>query len=462
MSRNNTQRGIVLIICLIFLCIFAALAVSTASMSDNNAQIANNHRKADGARACAESGLDVIKFWLHRISIPGNTPPDPDQRLTQIKNSLQTVLATYNVTNIVPSYNDSVITIAGFANPSVTLDSASGQSFSAKITQITQPYPGVQVTVTGMCGSAKKEIRAAYRYENGAHSAFDYGVATKGPLSMTGNVGIEGANMAVESNVYIESAESLLALSMIGNSKIAGDVFIVNPLADVTLQGGKVEVGGETGQNALNHIFKDVPATDFPIPDPGHFWQYVTNVINLENTTFENVVVPANTNPTFTGNVTIKGVFYIETPNVVTFGGNATVTGIIVGDGDYTDNSETNQLKFNGNVFSYDVNTLPNEPQFNLLRNETGTFAMAPGFSMSFGGNFHTLNGVIAGNGIDFYGNAGGTVNGSVINYSTNEMTVTGNSDLLFNRSGITKVPAGFVPELRIKYDPSSYSEGPF
>lgn len=452
MNRNKAQRGLVLIICLIFLCIFSALAVSAVSMCDNNVQIADNHRQADCARACAESGLDVIRFWLYRVSILGTTPVE--QRLNEITNSLLIVLATFGVTNIAPTYNGSAITI-----PSVTLDSANGQSFSAVITHVSDK---LQIDVTGVYGSATKVIRANYLFVNGAHSAFDYGIATKGPLSMTGNVGIEGANLAIESNVYIESAESLLALSMIGNTQIAGDVFIVNPLADVTLQGENVEVGGETGQNALNHIFKGVPATDFPIPDPDHFWQYVTNVINLDNTTFENTLVPANTNPTFTGNVTIRGVFYIETPNVVTFGGNATVTGIIVGDGDYTDNSETNQLQFNGNVFSYDVNTLPNEPQFNLLRNETGTFAMAPGFSMSFGGDFHTLNGVIAGNGIDFYGNAGGTVNGSVINYSTNEMTVTGNSDLLFNRSGITKVPAGFVPELRIKYDPTSYSEGPF
>jgi hypothetical protein len=452
MSRNNTQRGIVLIICLIFLCIFAALAVSTASMCDNNVQIADNHRKADAARACAESGLDVIRFWLYRISIP-ETPLD--QRLDKITISLQTVLATFGVANIAPVCNGSVITI-----PSVTLNLAKQQSFSAVITLPVSDK--LQIAVTGVYGPAVKAIRANYLLIKGAHSAFDYGVATKGPLSMTGNVGIEGANLAVESNVYIESAESLLALSMIGHSQIAGDVFIVNPLADVTLQGGNVEVGGETGQNALNHIFKDVPATDFPIPNPGYFEHYVTNVINLENTTFENAVIPANTNPSFTGNITIRGVLYVETPNVVTFAGNTTVTGIIAGNGNWNDDSQTNQIKFTGNVFSNSVTTLPNEPQFSQLRNETGTFLIAPGFGVSFGGNFHTLNGAIAGNGIEFYGNAGGTINGSIINYSEEQMSLTGNSDLVFNRSGITSLPAGFVPELRIKYDPSSYSEGPF
>jgi hypothetical protein len=30
---------------------------------------------------------------------------------------------------------------------------------------------------------------------------------------------------------------------------------------------------------------------------------------------------------------------------------------------------------------------------------------------------------------------------------------------LLFNRSGLTDVPPGFVPQVILRYDPSSYSE---
>ena len=57
------------------------------------------------------------------------------------------------------------------------------------------------------------------------------------------------------------------------------------------------------------------------------------------------------------------------------------------------------------------------------------------------------------------FGNAGGIVNGSIINYSHTPMTLSGNSDLYFNRSGIDSVPAGFVPEIVLHYCPESYSE---
>jgi hypothetical protein len=102
---------------------------------------------------------------------------------------------------------------------------------------------------------------------------------------------------------------------------------------------------------------------------------------------------------------------------------------------------------------------LPEETQFYGLRDQIGTFVMAPGFHVSFGGNFGTISGAIAGNGIEFYGNAGGTINGSVLNYSDEEMLLSGNNDLYFNRSGLTEVPAGFVPEIVLVYNPSSYSE---
>ena len=118
-----------------------------------------------------------------------------------------------------------------------------------------------------------------------------------------------------------------------------------------------------------------------------------------------------------------------------------------------------NQINITGNVSSRSVSNLPDLPQFADIRTQTGTFILAPGFSASFGGNFDTISGAIAANGIEFFGNAGGTINGSVINYSDEEMTLTGNADLYFNRSGTAEIPAGFIPEIILTYVPSSYTE---
>ena len=125
-----------------------------------------------------------------------------------------------------------------------------------------------------------------------------------------------------------------------------------------------------------------------------------------------------------------------------------------------TDDSGTNRIDFLGTVNSSSVSNLPEE--YGELREETGTFLMAPGFSLSFGGDFETINGAIAANGVTFSGNAGGTIEGSVLNYSDTAMDLSGNSALVFNRYANTEIPAGFEPEIVLKYDPTSYSEGPF
>jgi len=458
-KRLPYHRGVVLIISMIFVLIFSALAVSMATISGVNVQIAENQHNANCARASAESGLEVIRFWLNQLSIPGTTAPA--QRLNQIASSLQNALSVSNITSISPINKGSNITI-----PSVLLDSASRQSFYAVITQ-TDPNT-LQVDVNGVCGPLTRKVTVNYRFIASAHTVFDYGVATKGPLSLSGSVELETVNVAVGAGVYIESQNSNLALSITGNSQIAEDVSIVNPIANVYLQGAKAGIGGQTGQAAItNHVSFGAPATEFPAPNPSHFEPYATSIIDSTtnttlNATYDNVRIAAGTNPTFSGQVTFRGIVFIETPNVVTFQGNTTITGIVVGNGDVEDSSGTNKISFLGNVTSYAVSQLPNEAKFTAIKTQTGTCLMAPGFAVSLGGNFHTLNGVIAANGIKFYGNAGGTVNGSIINYSDSQMELTGNSDLYISALGTANIPAGFEPEMTLRYEPSSYSEVAF
>jgi hypothetical protein len=449
--KNN---GAVLILAMIFIVIFSSLAISFATMSGTNLQVAENQKKIDRARACAESGFDVIRYWMKKVTVPGTT--SASQILNQIKTSLNAGIA-----NVTVSYDASSSTIT---IPTVNLDSANASSFHATIKKPTADPNLFQIDVTGIYGSTEKTIRVNYLLDVQANTVFDFGVATKGPLSLTGNVGITGASLSVDASVYIESLNSNLALSVIGSSEIAGDVSIVNPIANVDLQGGQASIGGETGQAAItNHVDFGVPASNFPIPVTSPFASYATTDINSSTVTsakatYENVRIVANTNPKFTKQITLKGVVYIETPNVVEFAGGVDVTGIIVGAGSTDDNSGTNQLKFTGSVASHPITNLT-EAKFADIKKEKGTFIIAPGFNVSFGGNFTTLSGAIAGNGIQFHGNAGGTILGSVINYSNTQMTLSGNSDLYFNRSGITDAPAGFVPELILQYSPTSYSE---
>ncbi len=451
-TDHKKLSGTVLIISMIFVLIFSVLAISMATMSSTNVQVAENQRKANYARTSAESGMQVIRYWLNRIAISGFTPPE--QTFSQIASSLQTDLTTNGISNITANYDTFAITI-----PAVTLNSAQGQSFATTISPLDAET--LQVDVVGLYDPIIRVIRTNFNFGIRNETAFDYGVATKGPLQLAGNTELEGVNIAGESDIYIESDAADDTLSITGSSGIAGNVSFASPIPDIEL-GPQASIGGESGQDAIDNVSTGVPLTEFPAPNPAYFEQYVQSTYDPNVTTFDNIRIPAGTNPDFPGGVTLRGIIFIEIPNIVTFTGNTTIIGIIVGNGNIDDNSATNQIIFQGNVDSYPVNQLPPEPQFDQVRDETGTFLIAPGFKASFGGSFDTINGAIAASGIEFSGNAGGTIEGSVINYSDEPMTLTGNSDLYFNRSETTKIPAGFVPEIVLKYDPDSYAESPF
>ena len=61
-SVYSRHRGAVLIVSMIFVLVFSALAVSMAALSGTNVQVAENQCKVDYTRACAESGFNVIRY----------------------------------------------------------------------------------------------------------------------------------------------------------------------------------------------------------------------------------------------------------------------------------------------------------------------------------------------------------------------------------------------------------------
>ncbi len=451
-GSKKSQPGMVLFLSMMFLAIFASFGIAVLTLSSRNIRMADNHIKGNRALESAFSGMEVMNYWMNTVVIPRGTAID--QWYETMHADLVTNLADNNI----------AVDLDNPDNP-MTLDSSLNKSFYVQLDEIV-PDANCCLTVTGQAGGLQRAIAVNYEFGVREDTVFDFGIATKGPLQLSGNILLDGTNIAVEADVFIESENDDNVLSIIGNSQIAGDVKVTNPDAIVTLQGGQAGIGGETGQDAIdNHVEVGMPSPEFPVPNTTHFEQYATGDTIDSDTdvssggTYENVRITAGTNPIFSGDVTINGIMFIETPNVVIFSGGCVINGLIIGDGDMNDNSGDNQLMFLGNVGSSSVTELPEDSQFDGLREEEGTFLMAPGFSASFGGNFETLNGAIAANGIEFFGNAGGTIAGSVLNYSDTPMILSGNNDLIFNRSGATEIPAGFELEIILRHDASSYNE---
>lgn len=448
-KKQPEQQGVVILMAMICLTVMATLAMAMASMSSANTAIASNKQNANKALNASLSGIEVMKYWLDELNISTSS-----EYLSAVNSSLNTSLTQNSITNIIPDFNDSQINIS-----LVTLDEDS--SFSAAISSLDANT--VQMTITGICGQFSKTMTVDFSIVSGGSSAFDYGVATYGPLQISGQADISDVNLAVTSSVYIGGQFSGDAFSITNNASIAGEVFLADEYATYSI-GTNSSVGGESGDDAHNHVITGSEPSGFPEPNPSYFESFATGpIITSEtdldsNTVLNNATIAAGTNPTFSGDMTINGVLFIKTPNVVHFTGRASVNGIIVGDGITGESLPENGLVFSGQVDCQDVSHLEGV-EFDDIKQETGTFILAPGFSVDFSGQTTVENAAIAASGITFTGQAGGTINGSIINYSTAPVILAGQTTLLFNRSGAEENPAGFSPLKKLNYEPETYQE---
>jgi Tfp pilus assembly protein PilX len=450
MPSRAFRKGSVLITCTIFLVVFMALAVGVASMSGANLQIANNQHQANQAFASAESGLEVVRYWLSRVRIPSSTPVA--QYLTAVILNVREDLLTNGVSNLVLNSDGSI--------PPVAVETITGQSFSGHISMDPCQPTVLRVYVTGSSRQAARTIRVEYTIQPYHFPIFNYGVAAKGALQFPGNPTLMGAVENWEADIYVESAGSITAVEVGGNTNFAGDIDIGNALATVDFH-GDLNIAGDHGQPAIDeHITFGADPVEFPVAETEPFLQYATGPVidkttNLSTSmTLVNGVIRAGTNPIFLGNVTIQGILFIEPPNQVTFTRNVSLQGIIVGDGD-ANKAGTNQISFAGNFAS---GPYPSGTQFDAIRKEIGSSILAPGFGVSFTGNFSSVNGVMAASSLYFSGNASATVKGTMISYSPDATRVDGNISMTFDRAAMVEIPAGFDLLRVLKYKPSSYS----
>jgi len=451
-SVHPKRKGAVLIVAMIFVLIFSALAVSMATMSGTNAQLASNHHKVDCALGSAASGLEVQRHWLTPVTMPSSTPTN--KYFSTIIDTLQYDLDANSISNITLKQTGSILP--------VTLDSITGQTFTGQMHISDSNSNVLEVFSTGGDAQITRTIKVDFDIEPYKWPIFNYGLATKGPLNYTGNPRTTGVTAPWEADIYIDSSGSDTALSVVGNTNFHGDIMIGNPDADAIF-GGDVLIDGDHNQDAIdNHVFIGVDPVEFPEPDTARFGPYATgDTIDSSSDltsgmTLVNATIEAGTNPTFDGSVIIQGILLIESPNVVTFGRNVALQGIIVAEGDVTADPVTDRIDVLGNFAS---GPYPAGAEFDAIRDEEGSSIVAPGFAMSFQGNFSTLEGVVAVSGVTFSGNVAAQIKGTIINYSDQPMVVEGNATMNFDRESSTKVPAGFDTHRVLTYKPSSYDE---
>ena len=457
-SIKHRRSGFAACLALVLILLCATLSVALVNSTSLNLAQADSLRKVTSAQLAAESGLQFMMHQLQNTSIAAGS--SGQDLLDNLAASLQARLdGTGTLQGGSITYDNVTIAL-----PSVSLSDAYGRTFSATLSLADANT--IALRVTGTSGGIRRAVGIDLDAVSGDSPIFDFGIASRSPVELTGNAKVQGLNSALEARI-LSATNDMEAFDLTGNVAIEGDIYTTNPSALVSMSGNVKIAGVSCSDPAIDdHIHLGMGAGEFPEVAPTVFEPFATNIVDSStstggNKTFTNIRIKANTNPTFSGNIKLNGVIFVEAPNKVHFSGNTTFTGVLVTEDAGDDTYQDNTVKFTGNVSVKGVEELPDTAEFHSLRGMPGAFVLAPGFGLSFTGNFGTVGGCMAADEFKFTGNAGGTVRGGIINYSDSTFKLTGNSTVIIDRDGTPDIPPGFVMSLTLVVSAASYAEYP-
>ncbi|MDB5297357.1 MAG: hypothetical protein JWO31_3340 [Phycisphaerales bacterium] len=451
--RPRARRGVVSLLAMLFLILFSVLAIGFYAGSTMSVQVSRNERVAADAQLAAEGGLAFMRYQLGAVDLPASTPD---------ANLLSACAAELGrLLNGTANMGGKTVALAAgaVAVPSATgwvpLDAAGRQRFRGTVTQ-SGTFLILTVVGAGPDAAVTRTVRLQFQKAPRASALFDYGVASRGKIVTSGAARIIGQGDPARGSILSTNMTDPTPV-VVGGKEVSGDISIVNPNASVSYSGATI--GGTSNYAQIaDHIHKGVKEPDFPDIDTTAYAAYATTKYT-GGKTLDNVYIAPNTNPKFNGGTTIRGVLFVKAPNVIDFGGNVDIQGVVVVENGATMDLAKNALNFTGNVTVRGVETLP--ASYGGLRNLTGAFVLAPGYDVSFSGSFSSVSGHIMASRIKFWGNAGGTVKGSVINLADVQMDVGGSSEVVIASTGTSNYPTGVTFGTKFAPLPDTYVELP-
>jgi len=463
---SNRRRGVTSMLAMLYLTLFATLAVGFYASTNTSGQVSVNEQRRYRALGAAESGMDFMRYQLFQTVIPPTTTAD--QVITQIYNDLAVQLngtANLGTKTVGINLGATQIDIPSQPNQYITLAS-DGSKFRCTITKATLPV-GTHSIVVKVVGAYSNNAIAAgdlaavqltYDPSERPTTFFDNGMASKGTVTVDTKNAINGTP-ASEASILSTSATNPPVT--ISSGSISGDITVVGPNAPSIAAGTSVGGSSIPADILANHVDHVDPSVmpEFPTPDTSVYAKYATTMYVAGKASYDNVYIPANLNPTIGGPITFRGVLLIKSPNNVKFNGNVNFQGVVVSDNSGVGTLLTNVVTFTGSGnTTAGLDTLPALPQFPPeLRAMGGSFLIAPGYDVKFTGNFNAIAGNIVGDRINIQGSSDLAVTGSVIALK-NTLTMGTNGVLSF-KQGNNLLHTGLRFSDRYVPNPASYDE---
>jgi hypothetical protein len=464
-SSARSRRGVAYLFALAILALMTSMTV--ALMASTNMNLSRHQHMKDSmtAQLSAESGLQFMLMNFTKLRMPANT--NSSTFAANLAEGIGDILnQTSNIGGQTVTRIGSTISI-----PPIT---AGDSTFNCTIIIMPPDANGVpqcRLTSVGSSGMASRTVSLDMQMGGRSADAFNYAIASKGGIAVTGSAVIDGMNEGSEASILSISQEAF-AIEIGGSATVGGDLYLTaDGENSVYLQGGGLSVGGTSDIDEIigDHVHRLVDEPDFPTLDLTPFTALAATATVVDDTTdltgqdmvFNNVRIAAGTNPEFKNDTVINGLLYIEAPNTVTFKSKVVLNAIIVTE-DATGIEGDSLLDFKGQVSAPGVDALPDTAEFAGIKAQQGTIILAPGFGIEMHGAVNSINGTIAADQFSFLGasNISGEIAGTIIGLSSKDLVMSGNATILINKKDDNDAPAGFVHYQGVYVTENTYSEG--
>ena len=227
-----------MILSMIFILVFCTLALSMATLSGTNAQLASNQHKVNEALAAAQSGIECGKYILSTAVLPETgqnfvSDAEADTVWTNLCTHLQTTALDGQSVPSATGFTDAAGSGDQITTPSLSFGSATA-TFRIRFYRYYNDRSTIKVHATGSDGEVTRGIGLDSQITKDSQ-VLNYAVASRGRMWLTGDTTIHG-------DVF--SSWDIAAISpynMTSDSTVNGTINTVLTLAQIEQQDYQME-----------------------------------------------------------------------------------------------------------------------------------------------------------------------------------------------------------------------------
>lgn len=239
------RKGATLVLSMLFIVLFSALAVSMATVAGTNTQVASNQHKANTALYAAQSGIECVKYIINTINLGETnqnyvTPAEANNVWIDLRDHIQAEGLNGVTTLSEAQFCDSLGSGDELTTPSITFDS-SGASFILRLYRYNSDPLTIRIQSTGSHQSITRRIGMNMSITK-SRDVLHYAIASRGRMWLTGDTTIHGPLFSTW------DVASVSPFNITSDSSVLGTINTVLRLDQILSHGYQMETLDDNGK----------------------------------------------------------------------------------------------------------------------------------------------------------------------------------------------------------------------